>query len=341
VTAVRPFPVRGATRAGASPRRAARFLLAAVALFASLGTALAQGYQSRPIRIVVPNAPGGPTDIVGRIVGQKFAERVGVAVVVDNRAGASGTLGGDVVAKAAPDGHTLLLASSSAFVSTPILVPNAPFDSRRDLAPVTIVVSVPYVLLVNPASGIQSVKELVAQARARPGTLNYGTAGNGSTSHLASAMLGVLAGIDIVHVPYKGSAPAATDLIGGQLQFVIEAIAGGMQHVRSGRLRALGISSRQRVASLPDVPTIAEAGVPGYEATVSHGICAPAKTPAAMIDQLNRDLVAAIRTPEARERLAAIGAQVVASSAEAYRDTIRDEIARWEKLVREIAAKGR
>ena len=295
---------------------------------------------TQPVRFIVPKAPGGPTDTVARIVGQKLADRLGVAVVVDNRPGASGTVGGDLVAKSAPDGRTLLLVSSSAFVSTPILMPNAPYDGRRDFAPVTAILSVPYLLMVNPASGPASVREFIALAKARPGALNYGSAGTGSTSHLVAALFSSTAGIHTVHVPYKGSAPAAIDLIGGQLQFLFEATAGGMQYVRSGRLRALGISSARRLSTLPDLPAIAELGLPNFEASVTHGVCVNARTPPALVARLNRELVAAINSPDARERLVAIGAEIVANSPEAYQAATLSEIKRWEKVVREIAAQG-
>jgi tripartite-type tricarboxylate transporter receptor subunit TctC len=295
---------------------------------------------TQPVRFIVPNAPGGPTDTVARIVGQKLADRLGVAVVVDNRPGASGTVGGDLVAKSAPDGRTLLLVSSSAFVSTPILMPNAPYDGRRDFAPVTAILSVPYLLMVNPASGPASVRDFITLAKARPGALNYGSAGTGSTSHLVAALFSSTAGLNTVHVPYKGSAPAAIDLIGGQLQFLFEATAGGMQYVRSGRLRALGISSARRLSTLPDLPAIAEAGLPNFEASVTHGVCVSAKTPPALVARLNRELVASITSPDARERLVAIGAEIVANSPEAYQAAIQSEIKRWEKVVREIAAQG-
>jgi len=295
---------------------------------------------TQPVRFIVPNAAGGPTDTVARVVGQKLAERLGVAVVVDNRPGASGTVGGDLVAKSAPDARTLLLASSSAFVSTPILMPSAPYDGRRDFAPVTAIVSVPYLLLVNPATGPSSVRDFIALAKAKPGSLNYGSAGTGSTSHLVAALFSSTAGIDVVHVPYKGSAPAAIDIVGGQLQFQFEATAGGMQYIKSGRLRALGISSAKRLPMLPDLPAIAEAGLPAFEATVTHGVCVTAKTPPALVTRLNREIVAAIDAPGVRERLSAIGAEVVANSPAEYQAATRAEIRRWEKVVRDIAAKS-
>lgn len=314
---------------------------------AACGTALsivcvtvnAQAYPTRPIRMVVPYAPGGPTDTVARIVGQKLSERVGVTVVVDNRPGGTGTLGGQIVARAAPDGHTLLLCSTSTIVTSPILMPNPPYDGRRDFAPITLVVSLPYLLLVNPASGIGSVKELVDAARAKPGAFNYGSAGVGSTSHLAGALLGKMAGIDIAHVPYRGSAPAAIDLIGGRLQFMFEATAGAMPHVKSGRLRALGVSTLKRIASLPELSTISEAGVAGYEMSVWFGICAPGATPPAVVEQLNREIITAIHAPDAREHLSSIGAELVGSSSQELGALIEAEIPRVVKLLREIGVK--
>lgn len=315
-------------------------LLAALPLHAQTrANKAAEPALTQPIRFVVPNAPGGPTDTVARIVGQKLAERLGVPVVIDNRGGATGTVGGEIVAKSAPDGRTLLLTSSSAFVSTPILMPNAPYDGRRDFAQITAILSVPYLLFVNPA-GPKSVGDLIAQAKAKPGTLNFGSSGAGSTSHLTTVMFNNMAGINVLHVPYKGSAPAAIDLIGGQLQYMFEAVAGGMPLLKSGRLRALGISSAKRLGVLPDLPTIAEAGLPGYEAAVTHGVCVTAKTPAALVMRLNRELVASINSPDVRERLISIGAEIIANSPEEFQAATRAEIKRWEKVVRDFAAKG-
>ena len=323
-------------------------VLATVLFFAASPALLAQSrpdkpedqFVFKPVRLIVPNAPGGPTDTVARVVGLKLSERLGVPVIVDNRPGASGTVGGDLVARSAPDGRTLLLASSSAFVSTPILLPNAPYDGRRDFALITALVSLPYLLLVNPVTGPVSMRDFIALAKSKPGALNYGSAGTGTTSHLVGAMFASAAGIDVVHIPYKGSSLAAIDLMGGQLQFEFEATAGSMPHVRSGRLRALGISSAKRVSFMPDVPTIAESGVNGFEASITHGIAVTVKTPAALVARLNRELVASIASPDTRDRLIAVGGEIVGNTPAEYQAATRAEMRRWEKVVREISAKG-
>lgn len=299
----------------------------------------AQSYPTRPIRMIVPYAPGGPTDTIGRLVAQKLSDRLGVTVVVDNRPGGTGILGGQLVAKAAPDGYTILLCSTSTVVTSPLLIGNAPYDGRRDFAPITLVAVMPYLLLVNPTSSITSVKDLVAASKTKPGTLNYGSAGTASASHLAGALLGKLAGIDITHIPYKGSAPAAVDLIGGRLQFIFEATAGAMPHVKSGRLRALGVSTSTRIASLPDLSTIAEAGVAGYEISAWHGICAPAGIPGAVVDRLNREIVSTLNAPDARERLAGLGAEFIGSSPKEFGALIQAEVPRQDKLLRDIGVK--
>ena len=313
-------------------------LLAQSALAQTRVEKSANPYTDQPVRFIVPNAPGGPTDVVTRTVSDRLADRLGVPVLVENRAGASGTVGGDVTVKSAPDGRTLLLCSSSAFTSTPILVPQAPYDGRIALTLVTTLVSVPYVLLVDPSKGPSSVKDFIARARANPGKMNYGSAGHGSTSHLVGALFGSMAGIQVTHIPYKGSSQAAADLLGGQLQFVFEAVAGGMQYIKGGRLKALAISSTKRLPQLPDVPTVAEAGVPGFEASVGHGVCVTSKTPAALVQRINQELVATLKVPEVRDRLIGIGAEIVGNTPEEAQAAMRIEIPRWEKIVKEIAA---
>ncbi len=314
----------------AEPRPALFFF----ALLAYLpAPAPAQTYPSHPIRLIVPYPPGGAIDIVGRIVAQKLGERLGQNVVVDNRGGAGGVIGATLASKAAPDGYTICVCSSSTMVTSPFLTATPPYDVRRDFAPVTNMLSVPYLLLVRPGAGINSVHDLIALAKQKPATLNYGSAGTGSTAHLAAAMFVSMTGLEVVHVPYKGSAQAATELIGGQLQFVFEAIAGGAQYVRNGQLRALGISTLKRAASMPELPTISEAGVPGFEVSTWHAIFAPGATPLPIIAKLHREIVAAINVPETRDRLTGIGAELVGSTPQELRALVERESPRWEKLI--------
>ncbi len=302
---------------------------------ALIAGAAAQSYPARPVRIIVPFAPGGPTDIVARTVGQKLSESFGQPVVVDNRPGAGGVVGADLAAKSGADGYTLLLCSTGAMAINPGLIARMPYDPLRDLTPITLVVTIPYLLLVNPNFSAQSVREVIALARAKPGELNYGSAGTGTTSHLAMELFRSMANIRVTHVPYKGSALAATDLVGGQLQLLFDAPPSSLPFVRSGRLRALGISSARRTALLPDMPTISEAGVPGYEVLTWSGICAPSGTPRAIVERLNTAMVAGITTRESREKFAAIGADVVANSPDAYREFIVSELAKWSRVIKE------
>jgi len=313
-----------------------RALTAAVCLAAhAFATAAAPPFPAKPVRIIVPFAPGGPTDIVARTVGQQLTLALGQPVVVDNRPGAGGVVGADLAAKSAADGYTLLLCSTGAMAINPGLLTSMPYDPVRDLAPITLVVTIPYLLLVNPAYPAQSVKELLALTRARPGQLNYGSAGTGTTSHLAMELFRSMAGIQVTHVPYKGSAPAATDLVGGQLQLLFDAPPSSLPIVRSGRLRALGISTLRRTPLLPDMPTIHEAGVPGYEVLTWSGICAPAGTPKAVVARLNEAIVQGVTSRETRDRFAAIGADVVANSPDEYRKFILAELAKWSRVIRE------
>jgi tripartite-type tricarboxylate transporter receptor subunit TctC len=305
-------------------------------LLISHASAFAQAYPTRPIRLVVPFPPGGTIDMVGRIVAQTLGERVGQSVVVDNRAGAGGIIGVDTVAKAAPDGHTLCLCSSGTLITSPMLLAKPPYDARRDFAPITTIASVPYLLLVRPGAGIASVKDLITLAKQKPGTLDYGSAGNGSTSHLAAAMFAWVAGIDVVHVPYKGSAPAATDLMGGQLSFVFEAIGAATQYAKSERLRALGISTLKRSPSLPEIPSISEAGAPGYQMTTWHSVCAPAATPPSIIAKLNREIVSGMNETDARNRLTALGTELYTGTPEELRALITTEVPRWKKLLAQM-----
>jgi tripartite-type tricarboxylate transporter receptor subunit TctC len=314
-----------------------RKLLFAVYCLVCVVTAQAadRAYPSRPIRIIVPFAAGGPTDIVARTVGQQLTIALAQPVVIDNRPGAGGVVGADLAAKSAPDGYTLLLCSTGAMAINPALLPKMPYDALRDLSPITLVVTIPYLLLVNPAFSAQSVKDVLTLGRAKPGQLNYGSAGTGTTSHLAMELFRSMAGIQVTHVPYKGSALAATDLVGGQLQLLFDAPPSSLPFVRSGKLRAIGISTLKRTPLLPEMPTISEAGVPGYEVLTWSGICAPSGTPNPVIARLNQAIVQGVTTPETRERFAALGADVVANSADQYGRFIRAELAKWARVIRE------
>ena len=304
-------------------------------------TSLAQPYPVRPIRLVVPFPPGGTIDMIGRMVAQGVGDRVGQTMVVDNRGGAGGMIGAELVVRSAPDGYTLCLCGAGSLINSTLMASKPPYDVRRDIAPVSLVASAPYLLLVRNMLGLNSVQDLLTQAKQNPGKLNYGSAGSGSTAHLAAALFASMAGINVVHVPYKGSAPAATDLFGGQIQFLMEAIAAGTQYAKTGRLRALGISTLKRSALLPDLPTIAEQGVRGYEMTTWHTVCAPRGTPPAIVDKLSREIAAVIQAPETRERLAIAGVEAHGSTPDQLRDFIAAEYPRWDKLLTQLGLRAR
>jgi tripartite-type tricarboxylate transporter receptor subunit TctC len=300
----------------------------------------AQSYPTKPVRIIVPFSSGGPTDIVARIVGQKLSESFNKPVVIENRLGAAGVVGADMVAKSSPDGYTLLLCSSGPMVVSPGLQDKMPYDSVRDFAPVILVVSIPYVLMVNPSFPAQSVKELIALAQAKPGQLNYGSAGSGSAGHLASELFKSMAKINMVHIPYKGSAPAAIDLMAGQLQLLLDPAPSGLPHVRGGKLRGLGISTTRRFSLLPDLPTIAEAGLPGYEASVWSGICAPARTPRDIVAKLNREIAKGVSSNDAKERFLSLSADISLNTPEQFAAFISTELRKWSRMIRETGAKA-
>ena len=282
------------------------FAMACMIAFAS--DALAQTYPVRPIRLVVPSPPlppGGTIDMIGRLMAQGVGDRIGQTMVVDNRGGAGAMIGAEMMVKSASDGYTLCRCGAGSLICSTLMASKPPYDARRDVAPVSLVASAPYLLMVRNAPGLGSVQDLLTQAKQNPGKLNYGSAGSGSTAHLAATLFASMANINVVHVPYKGSAPAATDLFGGQIQFLMEAIAAGMQYVKTGRLRALGVSTLKRSITLPELATISEQGVPGYEMSTWHTVCAPRGTPPDIIDKLNREIVAVIQAPEMRERFAA------------------------------------
>lgn len=295
-------------------------------------------YPSRPIRFIVPNGAGGTTDLVARSVAPKLADMLGQQVVVDNRPGSGGIIGTEIVARATPDGHTLLMGTIGNIAISPALYRKLAYDSLRDFAPVTQLASAAYMVLVQPSLAAKSVKELAALAKARPGALNFGSAGSGTGSHLAAELFKSVAGIDIVHVPYKGGSPAMADLLGGQLQLMFNGIPSSMPHFRGGRLRALAVTTPERSAVAPELPTIAEAGFPGAEATSWTGILVPAATPAPVIAKLNSAFVKSLRFADVAARLTADGAVPVGNGAAEFGAYIRSEFVKWAKVVKASGA---
>jgi len=311
--------------------------LSAAALCGCLaaGIAYAQSdYPHKPIRIVVPVAPGGGTDFTARLIGQKLAEAWGQSVIIDNRPGAAGNLGVEIVSKAQPDGYTLVMPITS-FSINPSLYAKLPFDTVRDFAPVVLAASAPLLLVVNPGVPAQSVKNLVALAKAKPGAMNYANSGSGTTAHLAGELFKRMAGVDIVSIAYKGGGPAVIDLIAGQVQIYFSTIPAALQQVKAGRLRALAVTSSKRVPELPDMPTVAESGLPGFEVVGWFGLFAPAGTPKPAIARLNTEIVRILNAPESRERLSGHGLIPGGGTPDELGRFLQAEIAKWRKLIKE------
>jgi tripartite-type tricarboxylate transporter receptor subunit TctC len=308
-----------------------------VAVAAALGApaAAAQTYPAKPIRAIVPFPAGGGIDTVIRIVGPKMSETLGQPIVIENRAGASGTLGTDIVAKAPADGYTLL-ATFSSHAQNQILYRNLPFDTLRDFAPITIFGTVPNILVVNAALPVRTVKDLIALARKRPGEILYASIGTSSPSHLSAELFNSMAGIKTTHVPYKGAAPSMIALVAGETQMTFTTVLVAVPYVKVGKLRALGVASLKRSAAMPEVPTIDEAGVKGYDSTAWWGLLAPARTPRPVLERLHAVTVGALNSPEIRERLAQLGAEPGGISVEAFDRLIREDIVKWGKVVKAL-----
>ena len=306
--------------------------LVALALAVST-SALPQAFPTKPIRVVVPFPPGGGTDIVARTVTTKMAEILGQPFVIDNRAGAGGNIGTEMVAKSPADGYTLLVASASTAINT-TLVPNLPWDFARDFAPVVLMVVNNHLLAAHPSVPANNVRELLALAKAKPGQVTYASYGPGSSAHLTAELFKLMAGVDLLHVPYKGAAPAVNDLLGGQVNIIFADVAALLPHIKSGKLKALGIGSTQRFEGLPDVPTIAESGVPGFEAGGFLGLVAPAGTPPAVIHALNAAAQKSLATPEVRERLLGLASPPIGGTPEQFGQHIRREIDKWARVIR-------
>ena len=295
----------------------------------------AQNYPTRTIRIIVPYAPGGSTDVVFRLLAPRLSEDLGQPVVVDNRPGGSSTIGLDLAAKSPPDGHTWGTPNIT-FGANPSLMKKMPFDSEKDLVPVSQVTVVTMVLSLHPSVPARSVKELLALAKARPGQLNFGSAGNASANHLATAKFMHMSGAKLTHIPYQGGGPAVISLVSGETSMLFATIPSAIQHILSGRLRGLAVSRAQRNPALPDVPTVAEAGVPGYEAIEWNGVMVPASTPPAVVRRIHQALAKALAIPALRERIVQIGSEPVGSSPEEFTAFIKSEFSAWAKVIKEV-----
>ena len=308
-------------------------LCAAVAAIQTAAAAEPE-YPSRPLRVVIPFAPGASNDITARLIAPRLSEALRVAVVVDNRPGAGGVLGADLVAKAQPDGYTLLMGSPGPLTVNPVMISQLPYQPKRDFAAVTLIAMVPLILQVNPAIPAKSIQELIVLATATPGKLNYASAGVGSMPHLAGELFKLIAKVDVTHIPYKGSSPAITDLLGGQVSMFFDNMASAVPYVKAGRLRALAITTPKRSAVLPDLPTMIEAGVPAYEAYSWNGVVVPVATPKAAVERLAKEISAVVAHPEIREKMNALGAEIIASSPAAFAAFLDKETQKWGQVVR-------
>ena len=297
-------------------------------------------YPSKPIRMIVPSAPGSGPDIMARAIGQKLTEALGQTIVIDDKPGAGGIIGSEAAAKAPPDGYTLIMSNAGAHTVNPGLYAKLPYDPVKDFAPVTLVALAPNILIVHPTLPVRNVKDLIALAKAKPGELTFGSGGNGSTAHLSGEMFKTMAGINIVHIPFKGSPAAVIGVIAGQIALAIPNIPPALPHVRSGKLKALAVTTAKRAAGVPDLPTVAEAGLPGYEATAWFGVLAPAATPPQIIARLNAAIVKIAHAREMQERLTAEGADAVGNTPEQFAQIIKSDIAKWAKVIKASGARA-
>ena len=315
-----------------------KLLVSALALCA--GLAQAQSYPMKPIRCVVPYPAGGPTDIIGRAIGQKLGESLGQPIIIDNRGGAAGTIGSDYVARAPADGYTLLWGTPGTHGIAPSIYPKLPYDPLKDFAHITLIALGTNLMVVHPSVPAHSVKEFIALAKSRPGKLNFGSAGSGATSHMAGEMLKVMAGIDMLHVPFKGAAPAIVALMGGEVDLAILDTPPLLPHIRSGKLRALAAASEKRSRVLPQLPTLAESGLPGYHASSWHGMFAPAGTPRDIVNKLHTEVAHIVKQPDVTERLYAQGVEPVANTPTEFVEFIKSEITRWARVAKLAKVKG-
>ncbi len=312
--------------------------LSALALTTMTGNVLAQSYPAKPIRFVVPYPPGGASDVTARIIGQKLTEAWGQPVVIENRPGANGNIAAEQVAKAPADGYTILMGNVGPNAISPGLYPNLPYDPVTSFAPVTLTTTVPIVLLVSPSLPVKNVKELIAYAKANPNKVNFASAGNGSSNHLTGELFKSTAGIDIVHVPYKGDAPALTDLMGGQISMMFTTVVAAMPHIKSGRLQALAVASGKRIAAMPNLPTVAESGVPGFDSSSWGGILLPAGTPKEIVAKMHAAVKTILAMPDVKVRLNDLGTEIVGNTPEEFSAYIKSETAKWGKVIKTSGA---
>jgi tripartite-type tricarboxylate transporter receptor subunit TctC len=317
------------------------WILAGVLLAAALAPpcAAAQGYPTKAIRMIVPFPPGGPNDILGRVVAQKLTEQLGQQVVIDNRGGAGGTIGAELAARAVPDGYTLLLGGTASLSINPGLHRKLPYDPLKDFAPVSLVGTAPSILVTHPSLPVKAVGDVIALARAKPGQLNFASAGIGTPPHLAGELFKSMAGVDMVHVPYKGGGPALVDLIAGQVNMYFSGISAALPLVKDGKLRGIAVTSAKRTALMPDTPTIAESGLPGYEVGNWYAIVAPAATPKAIVVRLNHEIVTALAVQDVKKRFVELAADPVGSTPEELLKYNRSEIAKWAKVIKSAGIK--
>jgi tripartite-type tricarboxylate transporter receptor subunit TctC len=320
--------------------RFARALGVAALVGHSVGSVCAQTYPTKPVRVVVPQAPGAQSDLFTRLLGQKMAEGLGQPVINDPRPGAGGAIGAEVAARAAPDGYTLLMGTNSTHGSNPALFARLPYDPIKDFAPIALTVGTPYVLATHPSVPVKNLKDLIAFAKARPGQLNYASAGNGSTHHLCGELFKSMAGIDIVHVPYKGGPPANTAVLSGEVPLQFASAASLHANIKRGKLTGIGVTTLKRSSLMPELPTLSEAGLPGFEMLSWYGLLAPAATPRAIISRLNAEALRALATPEIKSTAASQGAEVMTGTPEHFSDHIKSEIARIGKIARGAGIKA-
>ena len=309
------------------------FCLLPFSFFLAVACASAQGYPSRPIRVIVSVPAGGAPDVTARLIAPALSGILGQQLVIDNRGGAGGLIGAELAAHAAPDGYTLFVSSPGAITILP-LMRKVPFDTIRDFAPISLISIGPFLLMSHPSVPVKTVKDVIALAKAQPGKLNYASAGNGTPNHLAMELFKSMAGVDITHVPYKGAPQAVTDLVAGQMNFMFNSIASTLGHVRAGRVRGIGLAGQKRSAQLPDIPTISESGIPGFEAANWFGMFAPVKTPKAIVTRLNAAVVKVVHSPEIRAQFEALGADPVGSTIEEFAAYVRSESERYAKVVK-------